>query len=47
MTAEAGLALALDRDRLPGFDGTVTPATGLGLAIRDRLKTAGIELEIE
>ncbi len=47
MAAEAALALALDRDRLPEFDGIVTPATGLGLAIRDRLKTAGIELAME
>ncbi|MDJ0852495.1 MAG: saccharopine dehydrogenase NADP-binding domain-containing protein [Myxococcota bacterium] len=44
MAAEAALALTLDRDRLPAFDGIVTPATGLGLAVRDRLKTAGLEM---
>ena len=47
MAAEAALALALDRERLPDFTGIVTPATGLGLAVRDRLKTAGIELSME
>ncbi len=47
MAAEASLALALDRDRLPPFDGIVTPATGLGLGIRDRLKTAGVEMAME
>jgi short subunit dehydrogenase-like uncharacterized protein len=47
MAAEAGLALALDRDRLPAFTGIVTPATGLGLAIRARLKTAGIEMAVD
>ena len=47
MSAEAALALAIDREKLPAFTGIVTPATGLGLGIRDRLKTAGIELAIE
>ena len=47
MAAESALALALDRDALPDFAGIVTPATGFGLALRDRLKTAGIELVVD
>ncbi len=47
MAAEAALALSLDRDQLPPFCGIVTPATGLGLAVRERLKTAGVELAID
>ena len=47
MAAEAALALALDRDRLPSFAGILTPATGLGLAIRERLKTAGLEMAVD
>ncbi len=47
MAAESALALALDRDRLTPFSGILTPAAGLGLGVRDRLKTAGIELSID
>ncbi|MBB2922728.1 trans-acting enoyl reductase family protein [Cellulomonas cellasea] len=41
MIGEAGLALALDRDRLPDRAGSLTPATGLGDALVDRLRAAG------
>ncbi|MDJ0867348.1 MAG: saccharopine dehydrogenase NADP-binding domain-containing protein [Myxococcota bacterium] len=47
MAAEAALALALDREHLPPCAGIVTPAAGLGLFVRERLKTAGIELTME
>ena len=47
MAAESALALAIDRDRLPHFAGIVTPASGLGLGIRERLKAGGIELAMD
>ena len=47
MAAESALALALDRDKLTEFSGILTPAAGLGLGVRDRLKTAGIELAMD
>ncbi len=47
MAAEAALALVLDRERLAPFTGLVTPATGLGLALCDPLKRAGMEFTVE
>lgn len=45
MLGESALALALDRDRLPESEGGVlTPATGIGDALVDRLRTAGLEI---
>jgi short subunit dehydrogenase-like uncharacterized protein len=45
MLGEAALALAFDRDRLPPSEGGVlTPATGIGDALVDRLRAAGIEI---
>ncbi|WP_430780364.1 saccharopine dehydrogenase family protein [Actinoplanes sp. G11-F43] len=45
MLGESALALALDRDRLPESDGGVlTPATGIGDALVDRLRAAGLEI---
>ncbi|MEV6299135.1 saccharopine dehydrogenase NADP-binding domain-containing protein [Actinoplanes sp. NPDC051861] len=45
MLGESALALALDRDRLPSSGGGVlTPATGIGNALVDRLRTAGMEI---
>ncbi len=45
MIGEAALALVLDRDRLPPSDGGVlTPATGIGDALVDRLRSAGFEI---
>ncbi|WP_258726269.1 saccharopine dehydrogenase family protein [Cellulomonas sp. NS3] len=41
MIGEAGLALALDTDRLPDRAGSLTPATGLGDVLVDRLRAAG------
>ncbi|GGN56779.1 hypothetical protein GCM10010112_08930 [Actinoplanes lobatus] len=48
MLGESALALALDRDRLPESPGGVlTPATGIGDALVDRLRTAGLEITAE
>jgi short subunit dehydrogenase-like uncharacterized protein len=46
---EAALALALERDSLPGGasrGGVLTPATGLGEVLADRLPLAGVEIEV-
>jgi len=42
---EAGLCLALDRDQLPDYYGIVTPATGMGLQLVDRLARAGVTFD--
>jgi short subunit dehydrogenase-like uncharacterized protein len=45
MLSEAALALAVDRDDLPPSGGGVlTPATGIGDALVNRLRTAGFEI---
>ena len=41
MLAESALCLALDRDRLPARAGILTPATAMGAALTDRLRSAG------
>ena len=41
MLSESALCLALDRDRLPAHAGVLTPATAMGTALADRLKSAG------
>ena len=46
---ESALTLALDADRLPGGaarGGVLTPATGLGEALADRLRAAGMTIEM-
>ena len=47
MMGESALALVLDRDRLPGRAGVLTPATALGTVLTDRLRTAGMTFEAE
>jgi short subunit dehydrogenase-like uncharacterized protein len=42
---ESALALVLDRDRLPGRAGVLTPATALGTVLTGRLRTAGMTFE--
>lgn len=42
MLAESGLALALDRDRLSGLRGVLTPAAAMGDALLARLAAAGV-----
>ena len=47
---ESALALALQREELPGGKdrgGILTPATGLGGVLVERLKKAGMKLNIE
>jgi short subunit dehydrogenase-like uncharacterized protein len=45
MLGESALALVFDRDALPPFEGGVlTPATGLGDALVQRLRAAGFEI---
>lgn len=46
---ESALALALDADQLPGgarLGGVLTPATGLGDVLAQRLRAAGVTIEI-
>jgi short subunit dehydrogenase-like uncharacterized protein len=45
MFAESALALALDGDRLPDRAGVLTPATGIGVVLADRLRAAGFTIE--
>ena len=47
MLGESALCLALDHDRLPDRAGVLTPATGLGIALVDRLRAAGQTLITE
>jgi short subunit dehydrogenase-like uncharacterized protein len=47
MMGEAVLALVLDRDRLPGRAGVLTPATALGTVLTDRLRAAGMTFAAE
>jgi short subunit dehydrogenase-like uncharacterized protein len=41
MLGESALCLALDRDRLPGRSGVLTPATAMGTTLAGRLRGAG------
>ncbi len=47
MLGQTGLALASDRDRLPDAAGVLTPATGLGHTLIDRLRAAGMRLSVQ
>ncbi len=47
MVCEAALALALDADALPQVGGVLTPASGLGQVLLDRLRAAGMTLSLE
>lgn len=44
MMGESALALVLDRGALPGAAGVLTPATGVGAVLVDRLRAAGFEI---
>ncbi len=46
MLGQAALALALDGDRLPLAAGVLTPATGIGRPLVDRLRAEGFTLEV-
>jgi short subunit dehydrogenase-like uncharacterized protein len=47
LLGEAGLCLALDGDKMPDRAGVLTPATAMGTAVADRLRAAGMTLEVE
>ncbi|MGI8727319.1 MAG: saccharopine dehydrogenase family protein [Solirubrobacterales bacterium] len=47
MLGEAGLALALDGDALPDHAGVLTPSTGIGDRLLERLRDAGHTYEVE
>ncbi len=46
MLGESALCLALDGDRLPARAGVLTPATGMGTPLVDRLRAAGHTYEV-
>ena len=46
MMGETALCLALDGDRMPDRAGVLTPASGIGQPLVDRLRTAGMTLEV-
>jgi short subunit dehydrogenase-like uncharacterized protein len=46
MLGEAGLALALDGEKLPDRAGVLTPATAIGNGLADRLRTAGHSYDV-
>ena len=47
MMGESTLCLALDREKLPDRAGVLTPATAMNGALVDRLRAAGMTLEVE
>lgn len=47
MVGESALALVADRGRLPDAAGVLTPATGVGLVLADRLRVVGFRLDVE
>ncbi|MCE1180252.1 MAG: saccharopine dehydrogenase NADP-binding domain-containing protein [Micrococcales bacterium] len=47
MIGESALALAFDEDRLPDAAGVLTPATGIGTVLADRLREAGFTITVE
>jgi short subunit dehydrogenase-like uncharacterized protein len=46
MLGEAGLCLALDTQQLPARAGVVTPSSGMGDVLADRLRAAGQTFEV-
>jgi short subunit dehydrogenase-like uncharacterized protein len=46
MLGESALTLALDRDKLPDRRGVLTPVAAMGDALADRLRGAGMTLEV-
>ena len=47
MLGECGLCLALDEERMPRRAGVLTPSTAMGIALVDRLRAAGMTLDVE
>ncbi|MGP4057690.1 saccharopine dehydrogenase family protein [Mycobacterium sp. 4D054] len=46
LLGESGLALALDRDKLPDLHGILTPAAAIGDALLARFPAAGVSLDV-
>ena len=46
MIAEAGLSILIDEDRLPERYGVLTPASGIGEVLAERLEDNGIKFNI-
>jgi len=46
MLGQSALALAIDGDALPEAAGVLTPATGIGRALVDRLITRNFDISI-
>lgn len=46
MLGQSALCLVLDRDRLPDRAGVLTPATGLGSPLADRLRNVGFTIAV-
>jgi short subunit dehydrogenase-like uncharacterized protein len=46
MLGQSALCLTLDHDRLSVHGGVLTPATAMGLTLVERLRTAGLALEV-
>ncbi len=47
MLGESALALALDGDCLPDRAGVLTPASGIGAVLADRLRAAGFRIDVD
>jgi len=47
MLGESALALAFDEDRLPAAAGVLTPATGLGMPLVERLRERGFTFDCD
>jgi short subunit dehydrogenase-like uncharacterized protein len=47
MLAQSALCLTLDHDQLPAYEGVLTPATGMGQALVERLRAAGMTLQAD
>jgi len=46
MITEAGLSILIDEDRLPERYGVLTPASGIGEVLAERLNDRGIQFKI-
>ena len=47
LSEEAALSIILDKDKLPKSYGVLTPASGIGLILIDRLNDKGISFIVD
>ena len=47
MVAESGVALALDKNKLPPMYGVLTPSTAMGTVILERLRNKTVDFYIK